>query len=222
MAPRPIVAVALPPVVAAASPVVAAAPAAVAAAAPAAPAAVAAAAPAAPAAVAAPPPVAAAAERPLPRPASSAKPARRGRRFTMPDLEEDPDRAARSIAAFLGEPVAPAGGPRPHRRRHRVRRPAGSTTRTDLFLTIAGESLPGRAPHAVAAALRETVRESDEVVEVPGGRLRVTLDADPVGSEAFVARARGVVQPWLELLGPKVELLVEDPAAAPPVASAAS
>ncbi len=127
----------------------------------------------------------------------------------MPDLEEDYDRAARSIAAFLGEPVAPAGGPRPHRRRHRARRPAGSTARTDLILAIAGESLPGRAPHAVAAALRETVRESDEVVEVPGGRLRVTLDADPVGSEAFVARARGVVQPWLELLGPDVELRVE-------------
>jgi hypothetical protein len=145
---------------------------------------------------------------------------RRPRRFTMPDLEEDSERSARSIAAFLGEPTAPAAGTRPHRRRHRTRRPAGAAVKTDVVLVLHGEPLPARAPRAVAAALRGAVRESDEVVELDGGRLRVSLDADPAGSEVFIARARSVVRPWLELLGPTVDLRIDGEPRRSPAASA--
>ncbi|HVL53296.1 MAG TPA: hypothetical protein VM344_03465 [Vitreimonas sp.] len=139
------------------------------------------------------------------------RPGRRPRRFTMPALDEDHDRATRSIAAFLGEPVAQSVDARPHRRRHRARRPAGGSVRSDLVLVLAGGPPGGRVGHAMAAALRDTVRESDEIVELPGGRLRVSLDADPEGADAFMTRARVVVRPWLELLGPSLELRVERP-----------
>jgi hypothetical protein len=145
---------------------------------------------------------------------------RRPRRFTMPDLEEDSERSARSIAAFLGEPPAPSAGTQPHRRRHRTRRPAGAAVKTDVVLVLQGEPLPARAPRAVAAALRGAVRESDEVVELDGGRLRVSLDADPAGSEVVIARARSVVRPWLELLGPTVDLRIDRETSQPPAASA--
>jgi hypothetical protein len=59
--------------------------------------------------------------------------------------------------------------------------------------------------------MRGAVRTSDQVVELPGGRLRVTLEADATGGEAFVRRARGVVRPWLSALDPDLELRVERP-----------
>jgi hypothetical protein len=165
---------------------------------------------------------------PSPAPAGATTPARatatrrtgRPRRFTMPNLEEDHDRATRSIAAFLGEPVAPTPGAHPQRRRHRARRPAGAAVRSDVVLLVAGDPPGGRIAHAVAAALRDTVRASDEVVELPGGRLRVTLDADAAGAEAFAARARAVVRPWLDLVGPGVELRVESGVADHPATAA--
>jgi hypothetical protein len=127
----------------------------------------------------------------------------------MPDLEEDQDRAARSIAAFLGEPVAHSSGAHAHRRRHRARRSAGTSQRTEVILVLSGDARGVRVGHAVAAALRDATRESDEVVELPGNRLRVTLHADDEGRIAFVARAQSVVRPWLEVVGPSVELRVE-------------
>lgn len=135
--------------------------------------------------------------------------ARRPRRFTMPDLDEDHDRAARSIAAFLGEPVAHSAGERVPGRRHRARRPSGTTHRTDVILVLSGETRGVRLGHAVAVALRDTIRESDEVIELPGNRVRVTLDVDETGRDAFVARARSVVRPWLDVVGPALELHVE-------------
>jgi hypothetical protein len=78
-----------------------------------------------------------------------------------------------------------------------------------VLLVVVGDTDGGRGAHAVAAALRDTVRASDEVVELPGGRLRVTLDADASGADAFVVRAQAVVRPWLALLGPAAEMRVE-------------
>ena len=64
---------------------------------------------------------------------------------------------------------------------------------------------------ALSAAMRSTVRTSDEVVELPGGRLRISLEADVPGGEAFVRRARSVVKPWLAALDPDLQLRVERP-----------
>jgi hypothetical protein len=169
----------------------------------------------APAPVPAPTAVAAPAVNTAPVATPAAQPARtpakrssRPRRFTLPRHEED-HRTTHSIAAFLGEPVAPTPGAHPQRRRHRARRPAGANVRSDVLLVVVGDTDGGRGAHAVAAALRDTVRASDEVVELPGGRLRVTLDADASGADAFVVRAQAVVRPWLALLGPAAEMRVE-------------
>jgi hypothetical protein len=136
----------------------------------------------------------------------------RQRRFVLPDRAESHARTERAIAAFLGEPVAPDPESRTGRRRHRARRPAGAPApRTDLVLSLAGPTPDPRIVHALSAAMRGAVRTSDQVVELPGGRLRVTLEADATGGEAFVRRARGVVRPWLSALDPDLELRVERP-----------
>jgi hypothetical protein len=137
---------------------------------------------------------------------------RRSRRFMMPDDGTSHARTERAIAAFLGEPVAPDPEGRSTRRRHRARRPAGAPLpRIDLVLSLAGANPDPRLVHALSAAIRGTVRSSDEVVEMPGGRLRVTLEADVGGGEAFVRRARAVVKPWLTALDPDLDLRVDRP-----------
>ena len=138
--------------------------------------------------------------------------ARRSRRFVLPDDDGSHARTDRAIAAFLGEPVAPDPDARSSRRRHRARRPAGAPVpRTDLVLSLAGADPDPRLVHALSAAMRSTVRSSDEVVELPGGRLRITLEADVPGGEAFVRRARSVVKPWLSALDPDLQLRVDRP-----------
>jgi hypothetical protein len=128
----------------------------------------------------------------------------------MPDRNEADARSERAIAAFLGDATAPDPGDRPTRRRHRARRPPGTPVlRTDLVISLAGGEPETRVVHAVSTALRETLRASDEVVEMAGGRLRVTLEADARGGDAFLRRARTVLRPWLGLIDPDLELRVE-------------
>jgi hypothetical protein len=148
------------------------------------------------------------------------KRATRGRRFVLPPLDEDQARSVRAIEAFLDGPPPPPSGiapERPQRRRHRVRRPAGSPVpRTTMVVWLHGfadlDRLVGttRASSVSAAfvdALRRAARVTDEVREVGSGRVRVVVDTDDAGATAFVERARRGVQPWLELLA--VPLKVE-------------
>jgi hypothetical protein len=151
---------------------------------------------------------------PAPRSATAEPGGRRSRRFVMPDDDGSHARTDRAIAAFLGEPVAPDPETRAHRRRHRARRPAGAPVpKTDLVVSLAGSDPDPRIVHALSAALRGAVRTSDQVVELPRGRLRITLEADAGGGDAFVRRAHGVVKPWLTALDPALELRVERPRA---------
>jgi hypothetical protein len=135
----------------------------------------------------------------------------RGRRFVLPSLDEDQDRSAAAIEAFLGGEQPPGTtAERPQRRRHRARRPTGSPVpRTTMLVWLQGFGEldrvvgPSRASHVSNAffdALRRLARTSDEVREVGTGRVRVVIDADDAGASAYVERARASVQPWLELL----------------------
>lgn len=136
--------------------------------------------------------------------------ARRVRRFQMPHRDESSDRSERAIAAFLGSPIAPPPELRQPRRRNRARRPAGTPVEhTNLILTLGERPPDHRIVRAVSTALRTTLRETDELVELPGGRLRITLEADSRGGEAFLRRARTVVRPWLGVLGGQLDLRVE-------------
>jgi hypothetical protein len=141
-------------------------------------------------------------------------PGRRARRFTMPEDNDVAEhaRTERAIAAFLGEPVPADPEHRTSRRRHRARRAAGAAVpRTDLVVSLGRAKPDPRIVHALSAALRGTVRTSDQVVELAGGRLRITLEADTRGGDAFLRRAQGVVKPWLAALDPSLELRVEQP-----------
>jgi hypothetical protein len=134
------------------------------------------------------------------------------RRFVMPDDRGSHVRTERATAAFLREPVVPDAEHRSGRRRHRARRPAGKPVpRTDFVISLAGPAPDPRIVHGLSGALRGAVRTSDKVIELPNGRLRITLETDIQGGEAFVRRARGVVRPWLTALDPDVELRVERP-----------
>ncbi len=147
---------------------------------------------------------------PATRSAADAPGARR--RFVMPEDEGSHARTDRAIALILGEPVAPDPETRSHRRRHRARRAAGTPVpKTDLVVSFAGSDPDPRIVHALSAALRGAVRASDQVVELPDGQLRITLEADSGGGEAFARRAHGVVRPWLAALDPLLELRVERP-----------
>jgi hypothetical protein len=143
----------------------------------------------------------------------------RGRRFVLPPLDEDQDRSAAAIEAFLGGPPPPAGATaeRPQRRRHRVRRPAGTPVpRTTMLVWLqgfgdldraVGTSRANHVSNAFNDALRRSARASDEIREAGAGRVRLIIDADDAGATAYVERARASVQPWLELLS--VPLRVE-------------
>ena len=138
--------------------------------------------------------------------------ARRPRRFVLPDRDESQDRSQRAIEAFFGQGVPARATPRPARRRSRVRRPPGAPIpRTDLVLALGDGRYDARVVQAVSDALRGTLRDSDRVVELPGGRLQVTLEADARGGDAFLRRARTVLQPWLGVVDPDLELRVERP-----------
>src|SRR5438034_4915843 len=148
---------------------------------------------------------------PQPEPARSKSHRTRGRRFVLPPLDEDQDRSAAAIEAFLGgEPPIGTTTERPQRRRHRARRPTGSPMpRTTMLVWLQGfgelDRVVGtaRASHVSNAffdALRRLARTTDEIREVGTGRVRVIIDADDAGASAYVERARSSVQPWLELL----------------------
>jgi hypothetical protein len=135
---------------------------------------------------------------------------RRSRRFVLPPLEEDGDRSARAIEAFLGEAsVAPplAHPERLQRRRHRARRAPGSkASRTSLIVDLvgyreltvaAGEGQAARLAGALAEALWRSARIGDEVRELAPGRIQLVLECDQDGAEAFARRARSSVGPWL-------------------------
>jgi hypothetical protein len=144
----------------------------------------------------------------------------RGRRFVLPPLDEDQARSVRAIEAFLDGPPPPADATapeRPARRRHRVRRTAGTPVpRTTMVVWLQGYSELDRAVGSTRAAtvanafvdsLRRAARATDEVREMGSGRCRIVVDTDDAGATAFVERARRGVQPWLELLA--VPLKVE-------------
>jgi hypothetical protein len=135
----------------------------------------------------------------------------RGRRFVLPPLDEDQGRSAAAIEAFLGgEPPPGAAAGRPQRRRHRARRPTGSPMpRTTMLVwlqgfgeldRVVGTSRAGHVSNAFFDSLRRLARTTDEVREVGTGRVRIVIDADDAGANAYVERARASVQPWLELL----------------------
>jgi hypothetical protein len=138
---------------------------------------------------------------------------RRSRRFVLPPLEEDSDRSARAIEAFLGEASAapPLVHPeRLHRRRHRARRTAGmKANRTSLIVdlvgygelaVVAGETQAVRLAGALAEALWRSARVGDEVRELAPGRIQLVLDCDAAGADAFAERARASVAPWLSVM----------------------
>jgi hypothetical protein len=135
---------------------------------------------------------------------------RRSRRFVLPPLEEDGDRSARAIEAFLGEALVspPLAHPeRLHRRRHRARRaPGARASRTSLIVELvgyqelavaAGEKQAVRLAGALAEALWRSARIGDEVRELEPGRIQLVLDCDAPGADAFAERARASVAPWL-------------------------
>ncbi len=142
----------------------------------------------------------------------------RGRRFVLPPLDEDHARSARAIEAFLGgSPPTGTAAERPHRRRHRARRPSGAPVpRTTMLVwlqgfgdldRLIGTTRSGPVFAAFLEALRRSARATDEVREVGVGRVRVVVEADDAGANAYVERARAGVQPWLALLA--VPLRVE-------------
>jgi hypothetical protein len=135
---------------------------------------------------------------------------RRSRRFVLPPLEEDGDRSARAIEAFLGEalPSPPLAHPeRLQRRRHRARRAPGSKAiRTSLVVDLvgyqqlavaAGERQASRLAGALTETLWRSARVGDEVRELAPGRILLVLDCDATGADAFAERARASVGPWL-------------------------
>jgi hypothetical protein len=136
----------------------------------------------------------------------------RGRRFVLPKLDEDQDRTSEAIEAFLDGPPPEPGTTteRPQRRRHRVRRPAGTPVpRTTMLVWLqgfadldraVGTSRANHVSNAFRDALRRSARSSDEVRDAGPGRMRLIIDADDAGANAYVERARASVQPWLELL----------------------
>ncbi|MDQ6793682.1 MAG: hypothetical protein M3067_02445 [Chloroflexota bacterium] len=136
----------------------------------------------------------------------------RGRRFKLPPLDEDHARSARAIEAFLGGPTEPAtaAAERSSRRRHRARRPAGTPApKTTLVVSLKGYPEleramgPTRATTVAVAfsdALRRSARSTDELRELGGGRMRIIVEADDAGANAYLDRARASTQPWLELL----------------------
>jgi hypothetical protein len=160
---------------------------------------------------------------------------RRSRRFVLPPLEEDSDRSARAIEAFLGEAsVAPplAHPERLQRRRHRARRAPGSkASRTSLIVDLvgyreltvaAGEGQAARLAGALAEALWRSARIGDEVRELAPGRIQLVLDCDQVGAEAFARRARSSVGPWLAATPVPVSMEIGALAAVPPEGGSAA
>ena len=95
----------------------------------------------------------------------------------------------------------------------RAGEPCGEERLIDVvsMVSLAGADPDPRLVHALSAAMRSTVRTSDEVVELSRGRLRISLEADVPGGEAFVRRARSVVKPWLAALDPDLQLRVDRP-----------
>jgi hypothetical protein len=159
---------------------------------------------------------------------------RRSRRFVLPPLEEDGDRSARAIEAFLGEAsISPpvAHPERSHRRRHRARRAHGAkTTRTSLVVDLvgydqlaatAGADQAARLAGAVAEALWRSARIGDEVRELAPGQIQLVLDCDAAGADAFAARASATVAPWLGAMPVAVQARIAPAPIAPaPIAPA--
>jgi len=147
----------------------------------------------------------------VPQRAATPPAASRARRFTLPPFDDDPERTGRAIASFLGDPVGAPGTSLPHRRRQRGSRAVeGATPRTEVVLSLGGVP-PERLAQAAATSLRRTLRGSDALVEEGGGRLRISLATDVAGADAFVHRARSLVDPWLDAIEPPLELRLESP-----------
>jgi hypothetical protein len=160
---------------------------------------------------------------------------RRSRRFVLPPLEEDSDRSARAIEAFLGEDAGSPRTPQPerlHRRRHRARRAPGSkASRMSLVIElvgyaslsqVSGEGAAARLASALAETLWRSARIGDEVRELAPGKIQIVLDCDAVGAEAFAERARALVAPWLSASALPLGLEVSSVLSAPPSGAGAA
>jgi len=148
----------------------------------------------------------------VPQRAATPLAASRARRFTLPPFDDDPERTGRAIASFLSDPVGAPGTSLPHRRRQRGSRAVEGETppRTEVVLSLGG--VPSeRIAQAAATSLRRALRGSDALVEEGGGRLRISLATDMAGADAFVHRARSLVDPWLDAIEPPLELRLESP-----------
>jgi hypothetical protein len=146
-----------------------------------------------------------------PRPAATSSAPRRSRRFVMPSLEEDHERATRAIGAVLGE-----SGHRSRRRSRRHRGP-GPLEHTavdarirgiDELRRTAGPEVAGRMAVALAASVGSTIRSSDRLIDFGDGRLRVIVQADPVGAGAASDRIRALATPWLATATVPIELVM--------------
>jgi len=162
----------------------------------------------------------------------------RTRRFAMPQLDEDRGRTEAAINAFLGEPSLTAGSPQQHRPRRRSRRQRSQNDAVTPMVVVAtlagweelrrngGPEAASRFGEALASTLRGTLRSSDELMELGGGRLRIVVHADEEGAHALIVRATAICEPWLRAAPVKLELRARaiDPAAstAPAGAAAAS
>jgi hypothetical protein len=148
---------------------------------------------------------------PAPRPAPIRSTARRSRRFVMPSLEEDHERATRAIGAVLGDT-----GHRTRRRSRRHRGP-GPLEHTavdarirgmDELRRTAGPDIAGRMALALAASVGSAIRSSDRLIDFGDGRLRVIVQADPEGAGAASDRIRAMTGPWLATAAVPIELLM--------------
>ena len=143
----------------------------------------------------------------VPAPNQAADAAGRRRRFVLPRLEEDRARSDRAIAAVLGE-IDTSRVTAPAVRRQRTRRVAGQPVPHTEVLLVGAERYAADFMYALARAMEQASRDSDRVQVLPEGSVRVLLEADPQGADAFVQRARALLGPWLQFAGVTVEFLV--------------
>lgn len=150
------------------------------------------------------------------------RPPARPRRFTLPPVTEDRERADRAIEFFLSggraePPARPHPRPAPVQRRGDRRATTDPRTASVAILTIAGfrTLAAGDAPDRAAAVsdaveetLRRTARTEDHVVALGDGRYRILLvgSTEPAAN-AYLERVRTACGPWLSVAGAPLDLV---------------
>jgi hypothetical protein len=161
----------------------------------------------------------------VPAPAAAAGRSHRPRRFVMPSLEEGNERASRAIEAVIGDP-----GHRPRRRSRRHRAP-GNVDHTTVDAQIvgiedlrraSGEGPAVRLASAVSTSISSSIRSTDHLIDLGGGRLRIVVQADPAGAAATADRLDALTAPWLAAAVVPVKLGLSVGAVAAPAEGAAA